>query len=43
MQQIERIIKGAIEKRSEVVQSWEVRWYMHEGLAYIDGSWAFSV
>ena len=28
---------GAVEKRSEVVQSQEVHWYVHEeGLAYID-------
>ena len=29
------IMKGAVEKRSEVMQSSEVHWYMHEGLAYI--------
>ena len=28
--------KGAVEKRSEVVQSYEVHaWYVHEGLAYM--------
>ena len=26
---------GAVERRSEVVQSLEVHWYMHEGLAYL--------
>ena len=29
------VLQGAVERRSEVMQSQEVRWYMLEGLAHI--------
>ena len=41
-QNIEQRI-GAVETRSEVVQSYEVGWYMHEWLAYITENYPSSI